>query len=204
MRFASLLMALAGLSVAAAQPVQAEDKLTEIENETPNLALPWEPWCARGYRHESYGLGLGHGFKGLKPVKDGGVYFDRVCYQLGYDKGDETVRAHENWPGRCESAFVRGRKDGFAARIERAYIPSDCSHSGYAYGQALLNRGARAGDAALVGSACVGEYERGYNDAVNRMAAVVGTDNRLNQCYQTGYQDGLLYPDPAARKSDGS
>ncbi|MBF0443407.1 MAG: hypothetical protein HQK54_15985 [Oligoflexales bacterium] len=155
-------------------------------------------FCDRNYRHDSYGLGLGDGFLGLAQSDEFDPFLDPVCYRLGVSEGKRIAREVLPIPSEmnCRSSFNKAKNDGLVSSERILYSPSDCSNAGYNYGQALLDFYARFGRADKVGNRCVSEYRRGKNDGKNNMVATMDCcDNKLNKCYLTGYDDGMLYRD---------
>lgn len=153
---------------------------------------PGEPECARGYRYESYGMGLGEGFLDLVLSGEDSDYFHPRCYELGYMRGREIALAHSDSPKFCNAAFDRSMNEALEALPPVVHTPSDCSNAGFNYGEARLRRSARAGDADLVGAGCVSEYERGFEDASKALASLPKDDRKLAECYRVGYWDGSV------------
>ena len=151
--------------------------------------LVFEPWCARSYRSESYGLGIGSGY-GIEQVVPSTM--DERCYQLGSDVG-ETIRQEHGTSKSCRVAFLRGMAQGLEASPQSIDSPSDCSNAGYSFGRAKLENAARRKLVAVVGEECLAQYRAGYEHAEDHLAPVMPSfDNRLNACYLTGYDDGAF------------
>jgi hypothetical protein len=155
------------------------------EGGAPLLYVPGQPWCALGYRSDSYGLGLASGFYGRGRVPK---LLDEKCFALAVESAIETKR---DSGGDCERAFAAGHAEGLIA--SHFGVGTACYVIGYQAGAALLNVGAREGDTRLVGTQCVAEYSRGRKDGESLVVAQPKLESRLGACYQVGYFDGTMF-----------
>jgi hypothetical protein len=146
--------------------------------------------CSGSYRADSYGSGIEEAFTGVNMRPQ---MLDEGCYRMGVTSGQATwkiaVDAREDRV--CRHDFLEGRAQGFQASVHAS--GSACYNSGYLAGRAYLHIGAREKNTGVVGSRCVSEYMRGWNDGkAHQVANGSASDTQEWDCYMTGWNDGWV------------
>lgn len=146
------------------------------------------PWCSLSYRAESYSLGLQFGYEDIEAKP---VMMDEYCWKLGENLGQELTQHNDS--RRCPRAYADGKKLGLHGELLTITSPSECSHAGHTVGLSMLSVYARESAAQNDGNRCGKEYLLGKKDARANRPGTIRSDNRLNHCYFTGYNDLLSY-----------